>query len=187
MTRSGWRAWWAMALLLCLMAGGVVWAGERRIRSRVLRIDHAPVAAKDPQASLIEFMGPPESMVGTTSTRRQSGVRYANRKGIWPSRYALQGKVMCRNMSRQTIEAISLTTILLDPFNRTQRAAATSGQYQLHSVIERFPRGVWKRIEWEIVDSPAEVYEVVVLVTGVRFENGTVWTVPQSEVAQLLF
>jgi hypothetical protein len=152
-------------------------------------VPDAPVFLKQLKITLVEVYGTPTQIPIPGTRIQQSRVRYANRAGIWPSSYLLQCEVWCHNSSKKRVEALALTVIPLDAFNQTIESSVGRGGHYIQRVVESLPTGSSTRVTWEqpVTSSDPDIFEVAILVTAVRFDDGNVWTAPQDEVAKLLF
>ena len=60
-------------------------------------------------------------------------------------------------------------------------AAGQQAGFTMQQTLGSLPRGGTKRITWEQPVGSADVYEVAVIITRVRFADGKVWTAPEEE------
>jgi len=181
------QAMLASALLMLSLAVSVsVWALQRSIRSRAHNYPETPVAIKRSSATLIETFPTPTqlSIPGVTKTKL-SRVRYANRAGQLPSTLVLEGQVTCRNQGKKPIEAIGLTIVLLDAFYQPVQPASHPEPYFSHQVMLSIAAGSETTIPWSYDAVSADVQEVAVIVTRVRFADGTVWAAPPEELIDI--
>ena len=171
-----------MALgLLAWLAAAPLWALERPIKASAHNYTATPVTVARPQASLIEIFATPGQGATNRATFAQlTRVRYANRAGLEPSVFMVSGQVMCANTGGRAVEAFSLDVVLLDAFHQPiQTVGLLTEPLTIQQVL---PPGESKRVTWERrVNTPDRVYEVAVVVTQVRFVDGTVWTAPEEE------
>lgn len=184
--------WTLVALLgavggLCLVMSTPGWALRQTIRAKTLTVPDAPVLPKDPTVTLVEVYGTPTQIPIPGTQVQQRRVKYANRAGVWPSSYLLQGEVWCHNRSEERIEALALSVVFLDAFSQTVRASMEGGSYSIQKIVQPLPRGSSLRVAWEQPVTSPEIYEVAVLITSARFADGTIWTAPQEQISQLLF
>ncbi|MBI4342413.1 MAG: hypothetical protein HY599_03490 [Candidatus Omnitrophica bacterium] len=174
----------AMVGACCVLAAGAVSAMQRTLKSKIHNYKNAPIDTKRSQAALVEtYTAPTQVMVGD-SKARTSRVRYANRAGLAPSVFVVSGEALCTNVSPHHIEAFSLAIVVFDAFHQPVQGGG-QGPFLVQQVVERLPRGASKRVTWEQPVGSADVYEVAVIVTRVRFEDGTIWTAPNEELLDI--
>ena len=80
----------------------------------------------------------------------------------------------------QAVEAISVVVIPMDAFHQpllTGQADASAVQ----QIVMTIPRGVSRPIAWQQRVHSTDVYEVAVVITRVRFADGTIWAAPNEE------
>ena len=87
---------------------------------------------------------------------------------------------MCANISQHPIDAFSVAIVVFDAFHQPVQGS-TQGPFLVQQIVEAIPRGGSKRVEWEQPVTSSEIYEVAVIVTRVRFADGTVWSAPNEE------
>ena len=178
---STWAVAWTLALALAALPGSG-FASQRSITCKAQNYNKAPALIKQTKAILIETYSTPTQAVPQEASVKRSRVQYANRAGLLPTTYELQGEVLLYNGGEQSIEAVGLTVVLLDAFHEQiqpiGRSAAAHGQQQ---VVVQLPKRNTKPVTWQTAIGVSEVYEVVVVVTRVRFADGTVWAAPAEE------
>jgi hypothetical protein len=155
-------------------------AMQRVVKSKAHNYPDAPVEIRRSSVELIETFTSPTQFALPESKAKTSRVRYANRAGLAPSVYVLDGEVSCQNTSSQAVEAISIVVIPMDAFHQpvlTGQADASAMQ----QIVETIPRGASRRIPWQQRVPSTDVYEVAVVITRVRFADGTIWTAPSEE------
>ena len=177
--------WTLAALLVGLACGAPVWALQRDLKSKVLSYPKAPVEVRRSDATLVETYTSPTQMMAPDAKTRTTRVRYANRAGLAPSVFVLRGEIMCANASPQAVEAVSLTIVVLDAFHQPVQLAGRAEPSFVHQVTEPLPRGASKRIAWEQQVNTSDVFEVAVVVTKVRFADGSVWMAPSEELLDI--
>jgi hypothetical protein len=96
----------------------------------------------------------------------------------------VQGETQLANTSSQPVEALSLTVVALDAFHQPLQSGG-AGAVAVQQVTGPIARGALKRHEWQQVIASPDVYEVAVIVTRVRFADGTVWAAPSEELLDI--
>lgn len=168
----------------CVVMAGTVWAMQRTLKSKVVNYPKTPLEAKRSEATLVETYTTPTQAMTADSRAKTTRVRYANRAGLAPSVFLLSGQTLCANVSPHAVEAFSLAIVVFDAFHQPIQSGGR-GPFIIEQVMERLPRGASKQVAWEHSVSSEDVYEVAVIVTRVRFEDGTVWTAPQEELLDI--
>lgn len=171
------RAWLAAALLIA--SASPAWALQRNVRATAKNFSEAPVRLRDSSVELVEAYTPP-SLTGIPESGK-SRVRYANRAGLVPPTYLLKGGLVCQNAGAQQVEAVKLTIVILDAFHEPVPVGADRRTQNVQQLVALIPRNSSKRLEWEMAVATGDVYEVAVVVTGVRFSDGSVWVAPVEE------
>ncbi len=171
---------WAMSLgALCVLGSPPLWALQRAVKAKSHNYPHTPMVVKQVKATLTEVFGMPTQ--AGSAEGAHTHVRYANRANQIPSTYVLKGEAVCVNGSSQSIEAFKLNIVALDAFHQPVHLPNQREPYALKQIVESIPHGGSKAIEWEQVVESEDVYEVAVVVTGVRFADGSVWRAPDEE------
>ena len=165
----------------CALCYTSAWALQRTLKSKAHNYPKAPVEVRHSQVSLVETFTSPSQFMTSEAKVKTTRVRYANRAGLAPSVFVLNGEVLCANTSAQPVEALSLTVIPLDAFHQPIGAPGQQPGFTMQQAVGSLPRGGTKRITWEQPVSSADVYEVAVIITRVRFADGKVWTAPDEE------
>jgi hypothetical protein len=155
------------------------------LKSKVHNYPNTPVEVKRSKVTLVETFSAPTQFVAPGIKAKTTRVRYANRAGLAPSVFMLNGEVLCANTSAQPVEAISLAVILLDAFHQPVQVAGQRDAYMIKQVLEVLPRGGSKAIAWEHQVHSPEIYEIAVVVTRVRFADGSVWMAPGEELLDI--
>jgi hypothetical protein len=171
--------------LLSVLFCASLWALQRALKSKIHNYPNAPVELKRPQITLVETFATPTQTRGPDAGARKSRVRYANREGLSPSSFVLSGEVICTNKSSQVVEALALTIVALDAFHQPVQLPGQRAAYLVQQVLETLPRGASKRIAWEQPITSSDVYEVAMVVTRVRFSDGSVWFAPGEELIDI--
>lgn len=172
-----------MVLLLLLgITEGSLLAEQRAVKSKILNYPNTPVHIKQAKVMLVEtFLLPTQAW---TPEARGSRVRYANQAGQTPSTFVLEGTVLCVNKSSQAIEGIGLSLVFLDLFHQPIQPAGLlqPGALLRKPIVVSLSRGDSTRVSWQHpVGMSSEIYEVAVVVTTVRFADGSVWQAPREE------
>ena len=174
----------AYTLLLCslsIVLAASLWALHKTLKAKAHTYPHSPVEVRHSAVELVETYTAPTQYVAVGAKAKTSQVQYANRAGLTPSVFVLQGEAVLANMSNQPVEALSLTIVALDAFHQPLQTGGSGGAAIVQQVTGTIPRGGTKRHTWqEPVPSP-DVYEVAVVVTRVRFADGKVWAAPNEE------
>lgn len=172
---------WALAL----STGPPAWAGQQSLRARVANYPNAPVVLKTLKVQLVELFSTPTQPVIPGTSTEGSRVRRAGTAGTLPSTFVLFGDVLCQNRSAQGVRAVELTVVLLDPFHQPVRPQGSSQAYTVRQVAMGVSRGSTARIAWKQPTATSDVYEVVAVVTRVRFDDGSVWLAPREELIEI--
>ena len=166
-----------------IAAASSAWAAQRPMRSKLHNFTNAPVVIKRTDVLLAETFSTPTQMATPGAHVRPSRIRYANRAGQLPTTGLLQGEMVCQNQVAQPVEAVELTVVLLDAFHQPMQP---SGQNKnlVHQIVSQMPRRLEQRVTWEQDIGAMEVYEVAVMITRVRFADGSLWQAPEEEVIE---
>ncbi len=175
------------AIVLSLGVSPPGWALQKAVKSAVTQSPTSPVEIQRSQVTLTEVFASPTQIPG--EPLQDGGVRYLNRKGQQWSQLKLEGSLILRNRSPQRVEAVAVTTMPLDAFHKPLDPQGVGGQgpYQLHRITEPLARGGTLQFEWEQPVGSDEVYEVAVVVTAVRFMDGSIWTAPREQLTETFF
>ena len=156
-----------------------LWALHKTLKAKAHNYPNSPVEVRRSDVELVETYTAPTQYVAADAKAKTSRVRYANRAGLMPSVFVLQGQTMLANTSAQPVEALSLTIVALDAFHQPLQTGG-SGAVIVQQVTGPIPRGGTKRHAWEEAVSSPDVYEVAVVVTRVRFVDGKIWSAPNE-------
>lgn len=172
------RTFWLAGALL------VVWSGLLSAREKPLKVTthtypKTPVSLSQVKASLVETFATSTQLWTPDGKTRGSRVKYANRAGLSPSTLTMKGEAQCVNMARQGITAMALTVAVLDAFHQPVEVITVQEANVLVSP------GQAKRVAWEEPLRADNLFEVALIVTKVRFADGTVWTAPQEELIDI--
>ena len=165
----------------CALLCAPVWALQRTLKSKAHNYPKAPVEVTHSQVSLVETFTSPTQFMTSETKAKTTRVRYANRAGLSPSVFMLNGEITCANTSAQPVEALSMTVVPLDAFHQPIGSPGQQPGFTMQQALGSLPRGGTKRITWEQPVGSADVYEVAVIITRVRFADGKVWTAPEEE------
>ena len=159
-------------------------AMQRVIKSKAHNYPEAPVTLNDASLLLIEKFSSP-SQVATPGARvRQTRVRYANRAGMSPSTFMMEGHVTCRNQGKAPVEVVSLTIVLLDAFDQPVQMPGQDSR-STQQIVMAIPQGVTRTISWEQAVPGPEIYGAAIVVNRVRFEGGDIWLAPGEELVDI--
>lgn len=171
--------------VLSLTACPPAWAFQKTVKSKTFTYPHSPVQATRSRVRFVETFYSPTQVALPGARTQGSRIRYANRAGLSPSSFVLSGEVDCHNVSRRTIEAFALTIIALDAFHQPLRLPGEPGPYAVEQVVTTIVRGASKRVTWERRLPTGNVFEVAVVITRVRFADGSVWLAPREELLDI--
>ncbi len=168
------------ALLVALSLGSPsALAGlQRVIQSRLANHPDSPVVVERCAARLMEtYAGPgqfPFATMNDTEVRvKRSRVRYVNRLNQQIPTYMIEGQLTLHSQFRKKVAVMEVTTTFLNAF----RERVGQSQYAVTEPLQPYET---KTINWSMALPHPEVYEMFVVVTGVRFEDGMVWS-PNEE------
>ncbi|PIQ83131.1 MAG: hypothetical protein COV75_08955 [Candidatus Omnitrophica bacterium CG11_big_fil_rev_8_21_14_0_20_63_9] len=162
-----------------------LWATERQVRATAKNYPAAPVQMLRPRAMLVETFTAPTQVALPGESVRTTRVRYANRAGQAPSVYLLSGEAVCVNRSNQAIEAVEVAVVLLDAFHQVIPVPNSRTPYIALQFVQAMPRGSSQPLQWEERIGSIDIYEVAVIVTRVRFQDGSVWAAPEEELVDI--
>ena len=151
---------------------------QRPIQSRLANHADSPVMLERCVARLVEtYAGPGQFPFATMNDNevrvKRSRVRYVNRLNQQIPTYVLEGQLTLRNQFRKKVAVTEVTTTFLNAF----RERVGQAQYSVAEPVQPFAT---KTVDWSTALPHPEVYEMFVVVTGVRFDDGTVWA-PNEE------
>lgn len=172
---------WVGLVMVCALFGAAapVAAREKPLKVTTHTYPNTPVALSRVKASLVETFATSTQLWTPDGKTRGSRVRYANRAGLSPSSLTIAGEAHCTNTSRQGITAIALTIAVLDAFHQPVEVITVQEANVLVSP------GQIKRLDWEEPLRAENLFEVAVIVTKIRFADGTVWSAPQEELIDI--
>ena len=179
------RAPVVIALALSLAAPTPGWAVQKTVKAKLYNHKNAPVVLQESKVTLIETFTAPNQLAAQDANVTRSRVKYANRKGMVPSTFVLKGEVLCHNNADQPVEAVALAIVLLDPFHQPIQLPGQASTGAAQQVVIQLPRKGAKPITWEQVLKTGDLFEVAVVVTRVRFEDGSVWMAPSEEITDI--
>lgn len=167
------RLWW-VGLAVCLAAQNAD-AVQRTVKTRAANYDDSPVLVQNASIHMVQTYSTPGQvalvkMAGPHSEGRatRSRVRVANRLNQEIETYLLEGNVDLRNDTGKTISAFRITAIFLNAFQ--ERIEVDQQMIQ-----EPLGPGQQRQVPWNRQIPHQEVFEVVIVVTAVRYSDGTVW------------
>lgn len=160
------------SLLLASVAPAA--AFERTVKARVANYDEAPVILRAAQIKLVQTysdtsQAPFVVMDGKDTGIRRSRVRHLNRAHQQVPMYLLEGTLELRNETRRQVETMQLTTVFFNAFReriRTDRDAVTVTLASRQQKLLTWSKGV----------PHEEVFEMMVVISAVRFSDGSVWS-----------
>lgn len=170
--------------LFGMVACASVWALQKSIRSRLHNYPNAPIEIKRSQVTLAETFSAP-SLAVPDAAPQKSRIRYANRGGLLSPTFLLSGTALCANRSPQSVSAFALTIVALDAFHQPIQLSGQKDVYAVQQIVASLPRGGSKEINWQLVSSSKDVYEVAVVVTKVRLGDDSLWVAPGEELIDI--
>lgn len=183
--RDARRVWWAagalcsaLAALPCLPA----FSQQRAVRTSVQNYDEAPVRLIGASVQVTETYAHPMEVPlirdgGRDLKVQRSRIRYMNRLNQQVAAYVLEGEVRLKNHSSKAVEVLQLTTVFLNAFRERV-------DLEQDSFTEALKPHQLTTLPWSRGLPREEVFEMVFVITAVRFSDGTVWT-PTEELIQL--
>ena len=182
------RRQWILRLVIgCLFSGSAclaLYAADRVVRATVQNAPDAPVLVESSTIKLTELYARAEGTLISGEGTQWSRANYAGTGAR--SQLFLEGQTIVKNTSDQTVEVLALTIMPLDPFH--QPMAQTGGaMYSIYQVTESIAANATKMITWRTPVSSSNMFEVVALVTAVRFADGNAWTAPRDYIQGLFF
>lgn len=166
-------AWWA-GLAVCVAAQSAE-AMQRTVKTRITNYDNAPVLIRQASIHMVQTYSTPNQVAlvnvgGPHAEGRatRSRVRVANRLNQEVPTFLLEGNVTFQNDSAKMVTALRITTIFLNAFQERIEA-------DQQMVREVLGPGMQKQVPWNRQLPHEEVYEAVVVVTGVRYSDDTAW------------
>jgi hypothetical protein len=171
-------AWIAACGVLVISSS--VWAMQRVLVSKVHNYPNAPVEVKKSRVLLVETFTNPTQYVAPDQKAKTTRVRYANRAGLSASVFVMNGELTFVNRSTDAVEAVSMMVIPMDAFHQPLAQGSQQEGFTVQQMVD-LNRGASKTLTWEQNATSADVYEVAVIVTKVRFKAGKVWSAPAEE------
>lgn len=173
-----------MVYLFGMAACASVWALQKAVRSKLHNYPNAPIEIKRSEVLLVETFSAP-AVDFPDAASRKSRIRYANRGGLAPSTFLLNGTALCVNRSAQSVSAFALTIVALDAFHQPIHLSGQKDVYAVQQVVTSLPRGGSKEISWQLASSSSDIYEVAVVVTKVRLGDDSLWVAPGEELIDI--
>lgn len=161
-----------------LLASGPVFGLERRVETRIVNADGAPVIVEAASTQLVQTYGRsnqfPLASVGQQEIRvARSRVKYINQLNQQVPTFLLQGEVHIENDTRRDVVALQLTTV---SFNAFQERLAIDR----HTITDAVGPLKSETVRWSHTLSQPDIFELYVAITGVRFKDGTVWSADEE-------
>jgi len=82
------------------------------------------------------------------------------------------------------VEALELSLVVLDAFHEAVQPGLGQ-QAPVHREVVSLPAGASTHLTWEQPWGGTEAYEVAVVITAVRFADGSVWRAPKEELVDI--
>ncbi len=176
--------WWTnqgvvvggIVAVLSLLLNVPLLAAQRFVKSKTHSYPNSPVLLERAKVTLFETFSPP-AQFGIPGAAR-SRVRYANQP-LSPT-LMLDGRVVCVNRSTQGIEALKLTIVLFDAFHQSISVPG-QGASLVKQIVTPLPKNTSKELTWQERMDSTDIYEVAVVLTAVRFADGSIWLAPDVE------
>ncbi len=162
-----------------LLGSAAASARERPLKVSTHTYPGTPVTLSRVKASLVETFATSTQLWTPDGKTKGSRVRYANRTGLSPSTLAVAGEAHCTNTARQAIAAMAVTIAVLDAFHQPVEVLTVQ---QADVMVSP---GQTKRVTWEEPLRAENLFEVAVIITKVRFADGSVWSAPQEELIDI--
>ena len=178
---------WLLPAIVCACALLLAWplaARQSKPRVRGHTYAESPVTVRQPTVLLVEMFTAPHQYLVSGEEPKLSRVRYANRPPT-QTIYVLEGQLLCRNRSGKAIEVIGLTIVPMNAFQQPILPVSRHDSTHALQVVVNLPDRAERRISWKQQVSSADVYEVGVVVTHVRFTDGEVWQAPPIELVDV--
>lgn len=172
---------WDFAVLVGLSltwCSTAAWGIQREVRTRFAHYDDAPVIVQQATVRLVQTYSAPSQFPlalaeGTDLKVSRSRVRNLNRLNQQVPTYQLRGELDVRNATRKVVDMLQITTVFFNAFHER----ISTVQESLPSTIAARQR---KTITWTKSLPDEEVFELFVVISAVRFTDGTVWS-PEEE------
>lgn len=155
---------------------------QRDVQTRIANYDDAPVTLLEASVQLARTYSTPSQVpfatLGNEDLRVQrSQTRHLNRLNQEVPTFLLEGELAVRNLTRRKVEAVQITTVFLNAFRKRISV-------ERHSLTKELAPRQLHRVKWSRGFPNEEVFEVVFVITAVRFTDGTVWA-PTEELILL--
>lgn len=170
-----------LALLLgCLLATEQAFSFQRAVRTRIANYDQAPVTLQAASIQLVQtYTAPgqfPMAALGGEEVKvPRRRIKYMNQLNQQLPTYLLEGELTLQNHTRKQIDALQVTLVFLNAF----RERIATEQQSLTETEPIAPLKTWT-IKWSRNLPHQDVYELYLVVTGVRFSDETVWTATEE-------
>ena len=158
------------------------WGQQRLVRTNVQNYEETPVRLLNASIQLTETYANPMQFPLVLDGNRdlkvqRNRIRYMNRLNQQVATYVLEGELRLHNHSPKAVEALQLTTIFLNAFRERVKM-------ERDSLTETLKPHELTNVSWFKGVPREEVFEMVFVITAVRFSDGSVW-VPTEELIQL--
>lgn len=158
--------------------GSSAWGIQREVRTRFAHYDDAPVIVQEATVRLVQTYSAPSQFPlalseGSDLKVSRTKVRNINRLNQQVPTYQLHGQLDVRNATRKTVDMLQLTTVFFNAFHER----LSTVQDSLPSTLSARQR---KTITWTKSLPNEEVFELFVVISAVRFTDGSVWS-PEEE------
>ncbi|MBI3458282.1 MAG: hypothetical protein HY002_21130 [Candidatus Rokubacteria bacterium] len=155
---------------------------QRPVRTRIANYEDAPVSLREASTRLVQTFDNPNqislaALEGGERQVKRSRVQYMNRLNQQVPVFLIEGELDLRNHTRKDIAALQITTVFLNAF---RERIGTERQ----SLSEPLRPGQTKQVRWSRALPYQDVFELYLIVTAVRFSDGTVWS-PADELILL--
>ena len=170
-------SWPILGVGLALIAEPI-WGFQRTVRVRVANYEETPVVVQAASAQLVQTYSHPGQFplaeVGGEEVQvKRSRVRYVNKLNQEIPIYVLEGELTLRNHTHKEVAVLQLTTVFLNAF----RERIATEQQSVTEVLRPLETRV---IRWSRSLPHQEIFELYVIVTRVRFSDGTIWTATEE-------
>lgn len=184
-TPARWRGWvpYVMGGLVVVIAAEQASGIERSVQTRIANYEQAPVSLVKASVQLNRTYSTPgqfplaELQGGTEVRVNRSRVPYVNQMNREVPTYVLEGELELRNNTRKEVVVLQITAIFLNAF----RERIQTDRQTLAKPLT--PRQT-TRIRWARNLPHEDVFELYLVITAARFEDGTVWA-PTEELILL--
>ena len=162
-------------LMACLVLSGAEVSGlQREVRTRTANYDDAPVTLEDARVKLVQTYSAPNQFPlaladGDDVKVHRTRVRHLNRLHQQVPTYQLESHLELRNATRKTVATLQVTTVFFNAFH--ERIGI-----ERESLPSAVPPRQTKTITWRKNLPNEYVFEMLFVISAVRFTDGTVWS-----------